>query len=414
MQKFGWGRRKALGGAIAVAAALALALTACSGGANGDGGSSGGLEGDPIKVMTWAPINSELTNYPAIEAVAKTYEQWINDNGGIKGRPLELLFCDEKGDPAAASDCAREAIQEEAVAVVGSFGYTGDATIPLLNEANVAYFGSCCTNSAADMAYENSLPIGNGPAYGAALAQRAVDDGKKKVTAVLVDGTQIYEEPIANSLKANGQELNGTVIIPATAQDLSPQVAEATGNGTDGIIIVAGEDSIRAFMTSFVQSGSDARIYGPQGNLTAAVASEFPEALEGAVTGNTYSDISAPAWDDFRAALEKYDAPDLAYNGLDGLGTWAAYTAFTSIVEGMTDEINAANFLAAAQGTSAVDTGGMTAEVDFTQEWTDGLPGYERQFNRWATFTDVKDGKLVVTDTEFYDFTNQMLGKPAN
>jgi ABC-type branched-subunit amino acid transport system substrate-binding protein len=348
-----------------------------------------------------------------MEAAATTYEKWINANGGIGGRPLEVLICDEKGDPAAASDCARQAIQEEVVAVIGSFGYTGDATIPLLDEADIAYFGTCCTNSSADMGYANSLPIGNGPTYGAALAQRAVDDGRTKVTAVLVDGTQIYEEPIANAMISNGLELQRTVIIPATAQDLSPQVAEATSGDTDAIIIVAGEDSIRAFMTSFVQTGSDARIYGPQGNLTAAVASEFPEALEGAVTGNTYSDISAPVWDDFRAALKEYAAPDIEYNGLDGLGTWAAYTAFTSIVEGMTDEINSANFLKAAQATSDVNTDGMAAAIDFRNEWTDGLPGYERQFNRSATFSEVSGGKLIAVNGPFADYTPQMLGQPV-
>ena len=38
-------------------------------------------------------------------------------------------------------------------------------------------------------------------------------------------------------------------------------------------------------------------------------------------------------WDDYRAALEKYNAPDLDWNSLAGLGTWAALTAFTNVVE---------------------------------------------------------------------------------
>ena len=53
-------------------------------------------------------------------------------------------------------------------------------------------------------------------------------------------------------------------------------------------------------------------------------------------------------WDDYRAALEKYDAPDLDWNSLAGLGTWAAYTAFTQIVEGMDGEINHDTFIEAA------------------------------------------------------------------
>ena len=40
-------------------------------------------------------------------------------------------------------------------------------------------------------------------------------------------------------------------------------------------------------------------------------------------------------WDDYRASLEKYDAPDLDWNSLAGLGHVAGLTAFTNIVEGM-------------------------------------------------------------------------------
>ena len=53
-------------------------------------------------------------------------------------------------------------------------------------------------------------------------------------------------------------------------------------------------------------------------------------------------------WDDYRASLEEYDAPDLDWNSLAGLGTWTAYTAFKNIVEGMSGDITGETFLEAA------------------------------------------------------------------
>ena len=86
-------------------------------------------------------------------------------------------------------------------------------------------------------------------------------------------------------------------------------------------------------------AGANQRLYGPQGNLDAKVAEEFPDVTEGAVMSNCTRTSTRTVCADYRAALEKYDAPDLDWNTLAGLGTWTAYTAFTDIVEGMKGEI---------------------------------------------------------------------------
>jgi ABC-type branched-subunit amino acid transport system substrate-binding protein len=407
--------RKARRAGLALVAALALALSACASGTSGSSGGGDAAGGDTIKVMTWAPLKSQLTNYPAITETATAYEKYINDKGGINGKKLELLTCDEGGTPNKASDCARKAIQEKVVAVISSFGYTGDATIPLLKSADIAMFGGCCSNAVADLTSPNAFLMGNGPAYGAALVQHAVDDGKKKIALVVIDGAQSYLTPQVNALKANGLKAHKTVVLPATAQDLSPQASQALDDGTDAVIMVVNADSIKAFITAYKQIGSSARIYGPQGNLTEDVVSGFGNLSDGWITGNSYADLNAPVWDDYRASLKKYKAPtDISYNGLDGLGTWAGYTAFTDIVKGMKGPITSKTFLEAAGKSSNVDTGGMTAPVDFTKEWTEGPKGYQRLFNRTATFGTFKGGKLTPESDEFTDYTNLMLGKPLS
>src|SRR3954453_12174371 len=239
---------------LAVFAALALGLSACASGTRGTSAGASG-SGDTIKVMTWAPLKSQATNYPAITAAATTYEKYINAKGGINGKKLEVITCDEGGTPQKASDCARKAIQEKVVAVVSSFGYTGDATIPLLKGANIAMFGGCCSNAVADLTSSNSFIMGNGPAYGAALVQHAVDDGKKKIALVAIDGAQSYLAPQVNALKANGLKPNKTVILPATAQDLSPQASQALADGTDAVIMVVNADSIKTFIPAYKQIG---------------------------------------------------------------------------------------------------------------------------------------------------------------
>ena len=100
--------------------------------------------GAPIKVMVEAPVDSQIAPYPNIPAAAKVYAQYINDKGGIKGRPLVVVVCDDQADAAKAADCARKAVEQKVVANVGSFTIDVSRGIPILEENKIAWFGACC------------------------------------------------------------------------------------------------------------------------------------------------------------------------------------------------------------------------------------------------------------------------------
>ena len=108
---------------------------------------------------------------------------------------------------------------------------------------------------------------------------------------------------------------------------------------------------------------------------------------------------------EIRLALDEggYDMTEQDYNSLGGMGTWAAFVGFTQIAETIDGEITAESFFEAASNTSNLDLNGMVPVLDFTQEWTDGLEGYERLFNRSVVFSTLEDGKVVPLTTEFED-----------
>ena len=118
-----------------------------------------------------------------------------------------------------------------------------------------------------------------------------------------------------------------------------------------------------------------------------------------------YPDLSTAPWDEYRLALDEagYDTSEFDYNSLGGMGTWAAFRGFTIIAETINGEITAESFFKAASNTSNLDLGGMVPNLDFTQEWTDGLEGYERLFNRSVVFSELDNGKVVPLTTEFED-----------
>jgi hypothetical protein len=298
------------------------------------------------------------------------------------------------------------------VSVVGSFTFFAESIVPVIAESNITWFGPCCPITPSELTSKHSFPIGNQPMYAVGAVKRAVDDGCSNINAVIIDGAQIFIPPMENAIKALGKSFGKVVILPPTAQDYSAEVAQAT-DGADCVIGVISETPYITWNTAWTQSGTEARQYGPQGNLNEVSAKGNEASTDGDVIAGMYPDISTEPWAEYRTALDEsgLTGDGLDYNSLGGMGTWAAYVAFTQIAEGIEGEITADSFFEAATGTSSLDLGGMVPTLDFTKEWTDGLEGYQRLFNRSVVFSTLENGKVVPLTTEFEDVGDLAAGK---
>ena len=339
------------------------------------------------------------------------YAQYINARGGIAGRPLEVTVCDEQFDPAVATTCARQAVDEGMVSIVGSFTFFAESIVPVIAESSITWFGACCPVTPSELTNPYSFPIGNQPMYAVGAVKKAVEDGCEAINTVIIDGAQIFLPPMENAIGALGQSFGEVVILPPTGQDYSAEVAQATSDA-DCVISIISETPFIAWNTAWAQSGTDAQQYGPQGNLNEISAAGNEEATDGNIIAGMYPDISTEPWTEYLVALEEaeLDMSEQDYNSLGGMGTWAAFVGFTQIAETIEGDITAESFYEAANTTSELDLNGMVPVLDFTQEWTDGLEGYNRLFNRSVVFSTLEDGKVVPLTTEFEDVSDLATG----
>ena len=121
-----------------------------------------------------------------------------------------------------------------------------------------------------------------------------------------------------------------SIKFPLAPGDYSSQVAQIPEE-TDCFFGNLGEAVWPSLLTAAKKLGREMRFYGPQGNLDAKVAKDYPDETQGAVIMGVYPDITTEVFADYRAALEKYKAPQdgsIDWNSLGGLGTWTAYVAF--------------------------------------------------------------------------------------
>jgi ABC-type branched-subunit amino acid transport system substrate-binding protein len=409
---------------VALAAALGIVLSACGGGDADEpaaedttettAAESGGEtpSGDPIKLMTVTTLNANGPTYENIAITADLAAGYINDNGGINGRPVEVIVCDEQFDAAIAANCARQAVEEGVVSVVGSFTYFAEAIVPVIAESDITWFGACCPISPSELTSKHSFNIGNQPMYAVGEVKKAVEDGCESINAVIAEGADaIFRPPMENAMTAYGLTFNDVIIAPTIAQDYSAEVARAT-TGADCMVVVLSETPFLTWNTALQQSGSDIKQYGNQGNLNAISAKGAEEVTDGNIISGMYPDISTEPWDEYRAALDAAGVDQVAndFNSLGGMGTWAAYMGFMQIASGIEGDVTAKSFFDAASATTALDLGGMVPVLDFTKEWTDGLPGYSRLFNRSVVYSQLDNGQVVPLDNTFVDVSDLAMG----
>lgn len=380
----------------------------------GSADSTDAADGEPIKLMSVTTLNANGPTYENIAVTAELAADYINDNGGINGRPIEVTVCDEQFDAAVAASCAREAVEEGVVSIVGSFTYFAEAIVPVIAESDMTWFGNCCAISPSELSDPHSFPIGNQPMYSVGEVKRAVEDGCENINAVIAEGADaIFRAPMENAMTAYGRTFGNVVITPTIAQDYSAEVAQATTDA-DCIVVVMSETPFLTWNTALQQAETDVKQYGNQGNLNAISAKGAEEVTNGNIIAGMYPDISTAPWDEYRAALDANDIDQeaLDFNSLGGMGTWAAYMGFAQIASTIDGEVTAASFYEAASNTTALDLDGMVPVLDFTQEWTDGLPGYNRLFNRSVVYSQLENGKVVPVDNDFVDVSELALGIP--
>ena len=99
--------------------------------------------GAPVKIgLLGAITGPSSTGQRTLDKVAAAWETWVNENGGIAGQPVEVVFKDSANDAAKTQAAAKELVeQEQVIAVVLADGTTEDAIGPYLNERRMPVVG---------------------------------------------------------------------------------------------------------------------------------------------------------------------------------------------------------------------------------------------------------------------------------
>ncbi len=394
----------------ALVIAVALAAAACGGstpsttdstrttsaGAAASAGST--ATGTPITVLTITPSGTSGANFPDIPTVLTAFAKATNAAGGIAGHPLRVESCNDKNDPNTAGMCARQAVTDKAVAVLGSFSQFADSILPILGAAKIPYLAANAI-SGSEYSDTNSYPLVPGPIGFAALGTKA---GQRCARTDIVT----YDLPAAAGLApfvtmglaASNKTVDTTVKVPVTTTDFSSTVSNA--KDADCIISILPEQALNQYLAKATSLGVSQTIFAPAGGVGSESLTRFKTQLEGSFTVSSFPIATDPVWAGMKRALAAEGKPNVDLTVPQNLNAWVSGVVFAKVAAGLTT-FDAASFKAALDTASNLDTGGFTPPLDFTKPFP--VPALARLFDTSLIGVDIKNGTLV-QDGTFVDY----------
>jgi len=373
--------------------------TSTTEGTEGEATDAEAPSGDPIKIMTIMRVTAanQSTTEEAAEVVELAAEAQ-NERGGLLGRPVEVIVCDEGGDANKAAECARQAVDEGVVAVVGSATAQGDAINPILEQAGIPAIGVFPT-AASDMMTSTSFPLGGSPAWIAGCTRILAAEGATKIAVVHFDlpAGAFASDFAKQGLSGTDAEIESTVPVPIEAVDYNPLVSQAADNA-DGIMMVLQPEMAGRWLVASAQQGVDIPQCAP--GLSNEVIESVGEQAEGIFVSNSYAPVASggPGIDRF---VEEVGA-DLADDFFTP-NAWLAFQLFVGAVEAAEPaDVTAETVLSAMQAADGVDL------EDVVPPYSTQTPGpgpLAALYNPTYFPSVVEDGKIVAIGDAVNAFT---------
>ncbi|WP_354381316.1 ABC transporter substrate-binding protein [Streptomyces sp. PvR034] len=368
--------------------------------------------------MTWAPEGTKATNMGGMPAMAKTYERWINGKGGINGRKLRVLTCNEHNTATGAADCARQAIAAKAVAVVGSYSQWGRAFMAPLEAEGIPFIGGYGV-SAEEFQSTLSYPVNGGQPVLLAGAGHQLGKACEDVALVRPDTLAGDSMPIllnAGFKAVKPQREAADVRAPEDSANYGAQATEAlteAGKGKDkskGCVAAVLGERTETFFDSFRRL--DTQTKKPQlSSVLGSVSQSLVDRtggkesqFEGAYVTSWYPVSGDPLWQPMRKVIADNGFGDNRVDP-DDTGTqttWIAYSVLSEVVKrlGKDEDVTGRTVTRALNHSAGIKTGGLTPDLSWRYQDMRAVGGFPRMANGRVTFQIVQDGRIVAQPGE--------------
>lgn len=357
-------RPAVVGATVATVAALILAACGSSESPSGPGGASPALSGEPVKVgMAVALTGQSASIYSLGKDVAEAWESHVNANGGIGGRPVDVLVRDTKSSPAEGLTAAKQLVESEKVVAMSVLDQVAEPGITsYLASTEVPMLGNVVSVAAPQ---KGNYAVGTVvPAYLPGQLQVAKQLGATKVgqfycaeAPVCAQTSSIYKSAAASL----GLEFTGGLAVSYSAPNFTAQCLRMINDGVDFIELDVSTATAKRVASDCAKQG----FTGTYGMPTSSFAVGAFKDLGGAKFAGTLSAfpwwVDEPAVAAFRDAMTEH-SPDLDYQTQVSTSVWVMLDLFAKRL-GNTTDVTPATVVAALKATSNESLDGLLPQT---------------------------------------------------
>jgi branched-chain amino acid transport system substrate-binding protein len=399
-------------GMLTLLLALALALAACGqqaptpapGGATG-GGAAPAPSGEPIKIGAIFDLTGATADVGTPYSKGQiAYIDWRNANGGVAGRPLQLISQDYAYEVPRAEELYTQFVTQDGVVVFSGWG-TGDteALKGRISEDQIPFISASYSAELADPA-KTPFNFLVAPTYSDQMIiamKWALEDWKAKGNtgaprfAYLFNDSPFGRSPLADGTafaQANGVETPLEVPSPRGATDLTPQLTQIRDFGANYVFLQNVSTPAALAIKNARSLGLDIQfvcLNWCANELLIKLAGADAEGVVGAIPFD-------PAAEGAKVALEFAKEKGIDYGGATSTFV-QGWTAMSILVAGIEKtladgkELTGENVRNTLQTMGEIDTGGVTQPIIFTETDHAGAKSlrlFQVKNGAWEAITD--------------------------
>jgi ABC-type branched-subunit amino acid transport system substrate-binding protein len=374
----------------------------------GVGLASSSAASQPIKLGMISDVNNPYINFDHTVTAARAGILGINKSGGIDGRQVQLVFCNENVNASTAASCARQLASAGVVATVGDFSAAGAGgeIASILATHGIQQIGPIAI-TAPEYTASNNWVVATGPAWDyPACALFGAERGLTKVVPVVSVAGEFPQaiSYMTSILKAKGGTLLPEIVVPTSATDYAPYAEAIVASGAQAVAPITASAQYVALMQAVRAIGSNVVFESNSGTPDPSDLTTLGSAADGSLICYPFPPVSATKFYPELRTLKKEMAEenatgdeDVTYNDLLGVDelSWWDTQAFATLAKTIKGNITAKSVATALRTDHNLQTGLIPNWTPTTK----GPSGFTKVswFNEYTTV--VQNGVITLSST---------------
>lgn len=354
-------------------AACAVVASGAAGAANTTAGETGVTADTILLGQSAALTGSTAVLGKQMNSGARLYFDYINQQGGVFGRKIELKALDDAYEPDEAVKNTRKLIEEDRVFAL--FGYVGtptsQAAVPLANQARVPFFAPFTgAQSLRDPRSRYVFHVRAGyEEETAAIVRQIRTTGLKRVAVVYNDdaygkaGIAGVEQAIKSLPADSGVKLVAQESVIRNTVEIGDAMQGAMKASPDAIVLISAYRTVGAFVKEALRRGYSGQFYNVSFVGTQALAKEVGAQGSGVIISQVMphpGNATLPVVREYLRLLQASGKQnEFDYASIEG------FIAAKAFVEGLRRtgrDVTREKFVTAVESMRNVDLGGFIVQ----------------------------------------------------